>query len=146
MQRMKVFFNCSGNPAAVLHFFSNVEYFPKRLIWTMWSTVCSHSLYSSHHLFTDKSDTLVCNCFSGSCSSPLSLLEDTSLPFSLLVFRKKQVQLCQWLFLFPRVWIMVQMMEINEIIRLEVTSFSLSVLPQVRSIASMPVLTDISLI
>lgn len=33
-------------------------------------------------------------------------------------------------------------MEINEIIRLEVTSFSLSSLPQVRSIASIPFLTD----
>lgn len=34
------------------------------------------------------------------------------------------------------------MMEINKIIRLEVTSFSLSILPQVRSIASIPFLTD----
>jgi len=37
---------------------------------------------------------------------------------------------------------MVQMMEINEIIRLEVTSSSLSFLPQVRSIASILFLTD----
>lgn len=36
----------------------------------------------------------------------------------------------------------VQMMEINEIIRLEVTSFSLSILSQVRSIASILFLTD----
>lgn len=37
---------------------------------------------------------------------------------------------------------MVHETEINEIIGLEVTSFNLSILPQVRSIASIPFLTD----